>query len=332
MTNKSDIKSLIKKFVENQASEEEIELLQEHFKTPEGLKCMDEVINEYAADFDRPHLTLSSNALQESLRAVERSKRSLPLTSIIRVVAATFIGIILLVGLYFYFQTSSLVVYKTVARQKTTITLPDNTVVTLNGNSSLSYRDNWEDEKRRSVDLSGEAFFNVISDAEKPFVVNTSGISVRVLGTTFNIKSYDDDERVETTLIEGKVVIEKSSEIHVQPETIELLPHQQATFNKENNLIIVKKVDLANEVAWLTGSLVFEDEPFSEIIKDLERWYGTKITVKDKSSLQCRFSTRIEGESLEEVLRLFSLSGDAKYQFHKDQVSIEGSLCNQLKH
>jgi ferric-dicitrate binding protein FerR (iron transport regulator) len=219
-------------------------------------------------------------------------------------------------------------IYKTEAGQKKTITLPDNTIVTLNGNSSLSYLDNWKEERFRSVNLSGEAYFQVTSNAQKPFVVNTAGISIKVLGTTFNVKSYDEDERVETTLVEGKVSIEKVTKDHPAHEIIELLPDQKATFSKESREIILEQVTPESEAAWIRGSLVFEDEPFSEIIKDLERLYGVKIIVKDKAALQCTFNIRLEGESLEEVLKLFSLSEEVKYRIEDRQAWIEGNLCD----
>jgi ferric-dicitrate binding protein FerR (iron transport regulator) len=222
----------------------------------------------------------------------------------------------------------SLLIYQTEAGQKKEVTLPDNTIVTLNGNSSLSYRNNWKDKRFRSVDLSGEAYFKVTSNAQKPFVVNTAGISIKVLGTTFNVKSYDEDERVETTLVEGKVSIEKVTKDQPAPEIIELSPDQKATFSKESREITLKQVKPESEAAWIRGSLVFEDEPFSEIIKDLERMYGVKIFVKDKAALQCTFNIRLEGESLEEVLKLFSLSEDVKYRIEDRQAWIEGNLCD----
>jgi transmembrane sensor len=332
MINKSDMKSLVRKFVENKASEDEIELLQQYFKTSIGLKDLDQIINEYAADFDKTHLAQSSHDDHEDFTAKEKNDMSLfSPGKMLRAVAATFIGIVMLASIYFYIsQVYTVTVHKTIAGQKTTIILPDNTIVTLNGNSSLSYRGDWKEENLRSVILTGEAYFKVTSDVQKPFVVNTSGISIRVLGTTFNVKSYDDDEAVETTLVEGKVVIEKDAEENAVPESIELLPDQKAIFSKNSKQIVLENVKPESEAAWVKGSLVFEDEPFSEIVKDLERWYGAKIIVKDKASLRCRFNTRIENESLEEVLKLFSSSGNVKYSIQDgNQVWIEGSLCNK---
>ena len=144
------------------------------------------------------------------------------------------------------------------------------------------------------------------------------------------MKSYDDDDEVETTLVEGKVIIEKNAEEHVTSESIELFPDQKAIFSKNSKQIVLKNVKTESEAAWVKGSLVFEDEPFSEIIKDLERWYGATIIVKDKASLQCRFNTRIENESLEEVLKLFSINGNMKYSIQDaNHVLIEGSPCNR---
>ena len=326
------MKSLVRKFVENKASEDEIELLQEYFKTPAGLKCLDQIINEYAADFDKTHLTQSSYDRYEDLPSKENRDRSLRSPGkMLRAVAATFIGIAMLAGIYFYIsQVYSVTVYKTVAGQKTTIILPDNTSVTLNGNSSISYLGDWKKENIRSVVLTGEGYFKVTSNVQKPFIVNTSGISIKVLGTTFNVKSYEDDDAVETTLVEGKVVIEKDAEELAVPESIELLPDQKAIFSKNSRQIVLENVKPESEAAWVKGSLIFEDEPFSEIVKDLERWYGAKIIVKDKASLQCRFNTKIENESLEEVLKLFSSSGNVKYSIQDgNQVWIEGSLCNK---
>lgn len=332
MANNTDVESLVRKFVENKASEDEIELLQEYFKTPIGLKYLEQIIDEYALDFDKAHLSQSSDDPHEDIAAQENQEVSLVFRRrMIRSVAAAFIGIMMVAGIYFYAsRVFAVTIHKTVAGEKKTITLPDSTVVTLNGNSSLSYRGHWEQEALRSVILSGEAYFNVRPNAQKPFVVNTSGISIKVLGTTFNVKAYDDDEIVETTLVEGKIVIEKEAGENAVLETIELLPDQKATFSKKGRQIVLEQVKSESEAAWVKGSLVFEDEPFSEIVKDLERWYGITIIVKDKASLQCRFNTRIDNESLEEVLKLFSSGGNVKYHIQDvNQVWIEGSLCEK---
>lgn len=338
MDNRIDMKSLVRKYVENKASNEEIELLQEYFKTPAGLQCLDEIINEYAADFDKAHLTQSSHIDDEDQFTDVKRRGSVfsqhnDLSSGRKwfAAAAAFIGMAMLAGVYFYIsKESSATVYKTIAGQKSTFILPDNTIVTLNGNSTLSYRGNWKNENTRSVILTGEAYFNVTSNAQKPFIVNASGISIKVLGTIFNVKSYDEDDAVETTLVEGKVLIEQNVGETISSESIELLPDHKAIFSKNSKQIALMKAQPEREAAWVRGSLVFEDEPFYEVVKDLERYYGARITVTDQASLQCRFNARIENESLEEVLKLFSLNSNMKYSIDDDKhVRIEGSLCSR---
>ncbi len=320
------MESLIRKFVENKLSEDEIEQLQEYLKTPEGLICFGRVMDEHAADFDNAYLIKTKPDVAGAPAVTKRSRYP-----ILRLAAAAFTGLAIMTGIYFYVASKyALTVYQTAAGQKTTITLPDQTIVILNANSSLSYRNNWNKEKRRTVTLSGEAYFKVTHDREKPFVVNTTDISIRVMGTTFNVKSYDEDESVETTLVEGKVLIEKQRDSSASPEVIELFPDQKATFSKNSNQIVLNEVKTETEAAWVKGSLIFDDEPFSEIVKDLERWYGAKILVKENASLRCRFNARIENESLEEVLKLFSSSGSMKYHIGEDnQVVIEGTLCDE---
>src|SRR5687767_10606529 len=126
MANKNDIESLVRKFVENKASEHEIELLQEYFKTPIGLKYLDQIMDEYAADFDKAHLAHSSHDAHEASTLEENGRSLLFSGRMLRAFAATFIGMVMLAGIYFYIsQVYSVTVYKTVAGQKTTITLPD---------------------------------------------------------------------------------------------------------------------------------------------------------------------------------------------------------------
>jgi ferric-dicitrate binding protein FerR (iron transport regulator) len=287
---------------------------------PQFLPNTDEALKSYLLQLESPQLSLS-NAFSPIL-----TNEKLSSLRWYRYAAA----VIVLAGIFFLGKDRIIYKYsRTAFGEVRRIELPDKSTVVLNANSVLRVPRFGFGKTSREVYLNGEAFFDVVGNPSKPFILHTSAINITVLGTAFNVKSYEDDERIETTLIEGKVVIEKTLEKNLTMETLELLPDQQATFDKKNRQIIVEAIDRASEVAWLSGSLVFENETFSEIIKDLERRYGVKIIVNDKSSLQCRFSTRIERESLAEVLKLFSLSGDAKFQFNADRVLVEGRLCNQ---
>jgi ferric-dicitrate binding protein FerR (iron transport regulator) len=246
-------------------------------------------------------------------------------------IAASTVIVLTVAFIYVFINTStSAVVFETLPGEKITVTLPDETIVMLNGNSTLSYdQDTWDSQQLRPVRLTGEAYFKVKSDKARPFVVSTSGITIRVLGTTFNVKSYDEDHEIETTLIEGKVLIENEGGSGRQAETLELLPEQQATFTKASRTLALRNVPAKRAAGWVSGTLVFEDEAFADIIKDLERWYGVRIVVRDKSAMSCRFNSKIERESLEEVLKMFSATSEMKYFFRdKTNVVIEGNVCS----
>lgn len=318
------MESIVRRFVENKVSPEELTLLEAYFKTQEGLRCLERIIDEHQADFDHPHLILSDvhTSMADSPKAVNpfRSWASL---------AAAVAGVMIIAFTYFYMSKSNTTIaYKTAPGEKNTITLPDGTVVTMNGNSFLSYSERDWNGDTRPLQFSGEGYFKVKSNPAKPFIVNTSAIAIKVLGTTFNVKSYDEDPAIETTLVEGKVQLERHVEHKSEPETFELSPDQKATYRKDSGKIVMQEIHAAKEVAWVNGSLVFEDEPFSEIVKDLERWYGVNITVEDRSSLNCRFNAIVENESLEQVMQLFTVIGNVEYRFIDDHsLVIKGSIC-----
>jgi transmembrane sensor len=209
--------------------------------------------------------------------------------------------------------------------KRSLISLRDGTKVWLNADSRLKYSD-FTGHPAREVFLEGEAFFDVAENKERPFIVNTSDIAIKVLGTSFNVKSYPDEQKIETTLVEGKVSIESKDD---QPKQVSLLPNQKAVFEKESGKIILEnEVDVEPYTSWKNGALSFDDQPFSEIVFELERWYNVTIHIEDKSSLACRFSAKINNKTLKEVMELFKSSDGIQYRIDGDEVFITGKLCD----
>ncbi len=205
------------------------------------------------------------------------------------------------------------------------IVLEDGTNVWLNANSSLKYARNFWEKGTREVSLAGEAYFDVAENAEKPFIVRTSGIAIKVLGTAFNVRSYAGDNIVETTLIRGKVTIASDTEDSVN---ITLLPHQQAIFSTRSRKIELKEtVNTEDHIAWKNGWMVFDDKPFSYIKETLERWYDVTIILEDENSLSCSFSGKFKGKTLEEVLEIFRNTEAIHYRIDGSRVFISGKLC-----
>lgn len=227
---------------------------------------------------------------------------------------------------------------------KSHIILPDKSIVTLNSGSSLKYSSSDFDAGRRSVALTGEGFFNVSKDTKRPFYVITSGIKVKVLGTTFNIKAYADENIEETTLISGKVEIFSSSDKTEQGMPIVLRPNQSAVFvksentihkndntervNPENSIVKLRKIDLMSSskteqtISWKENRLVFENESFSTLVIKLERWYDVKILVTYPELNSTRVTGKFDKETLEQVLKALATVTPFRYDIKQNHVRI----------
>ena len=211
--------------------------------------------------------------------------------------------------------------------QKSVLFLRDGTQVWLNAASKISYAKDFIKKNTRDVYLEGEAFFDVAHNAEKPFIVHTSSIKIKVLGTSFNVKSYSEEKTIETTLVHGKVRIEQSDENGNRIGDVELKPNQRAIFNKESKIINIKEIVADNSGSWKRERLVFDEESIDNVILQMERWYNIKIHVENKGNLDCKLTASIENENLEEVLKLMEASHNIRYTIAGSEVFIEGTLC-----
>lgn len=212
--------------------------------------------------------------------------------------------------------------------QKSVLFLSDGTKVWLNAASRISYVKDFSGRHTRDVYLEGEAFFDVAHNAKKPFIVHTSSIRIKVLGTSFNVKCYADENTIETTLVRGKVRIEQSDTKGNRIKGVELRPNQQAVFDKESKVININQVVAHKSGAWKQDRLVFDEESIDNVILQLEKWFKVKIHVANKGNLDCRMTATIEKESLEEVLKLMETTNPIHYTVEGDDVFIEGTLCD----
>ncbi len=198
-----------------------------------------------------------------------------------------------------------------------TVVLPDGSTIVLNANSSLTYPITFTDSIRK-VTLIGEAFFDIKRDVTKPFIVTTDHINIRVLGTSFNVKSYPKDEKVETTLVTGKVEVFQQQ----KEKPIVLEPSQRAIFDKEKSNIKVDRVDSKNIVAWQEGKLIFDKTPLKQVVLDLNRKYNVEFTIKSDSLLQYKYTGEFDNLTLKEVLELIKMSSPINYKYVNNKVML----------
>lgn len=150
------------------------------------------------------------------------------------------------------------------------LSLEDGTLVHLNSQSVLEFPAHFAGNKRE-VFLEGEAYFSVHSDKERPFIVHTQGMDVRVTGTVFNVRAYRDEAFIQTTLVNGQVAVITETGEH------SLLPEQQAELNLLTKQTIVRQVDTDDYTAWVNGWFVFKDERLEEMMNSLARWYDFEV-------------------------------------------------------
>jgi ferric-dicitrate binding protein FerR (iron transport regulator) len=244
--------------------------------------------------------------------------------------AAAFFVIAISAYAYLTPFSSGLTIVENRKGEKSILYLPDGTKVWLNAESRISYRESFENDSIREVELDGEAFFDVTENKKKPFIVKTSQLQVKVLGTSFNVRSYENQNTIETTLVHGRVMIELnggSSDVHSR-EPILLNDNEQAIYSTASKKMSLHSVKAESATSWRVGKLTFINKPFSEIEEELERWYGVEIRLEDEGSASCRFSTTIENEPINKILDLFKTTSGIAYEMDDKVIVIKGHLCS----
>ncbi|MBR5350233.1 MAG: FecR domain-containing protein [Prevotella sp.] len=186
------------------------------------------------------------------------------------------------------------------------VVLEDGTEVWLNADSRLRYPEIFEGNERR-VEVTGEAYFKVAKNVEKPFYVVSGGQEVRVYGTQFNVHAYDDEATIFTTLVEGSISLRP---IHGNKSELMLTPGKQALFNKDDASASVRKVDTEVVTSWRSGVFVFEDQNLEQIMRTLSRWYDFEYEFADNKVASTVFMGSIPRYgSFAEVVEIFKKMG-----------------------
>lgn len=174
--------------------------------------------------------------------------------------------------------------------------LPDGTTGWLNSNSSVEYNGNFV--HNRQVTLKGEAFFDVFKDSKRPFILNTPEINIKVLGTKFNIASYEDETTVDVVLEEGKLIFSDKN----MKESYTMKPNELLIYDKTRKDISTEVVQPQKYSSWTEGKLVFRNDPLDIIVRRLERWYDIDVEVNGNYLQDLRWRATFVDESLEQVL------------------------------
>jgi transmembrane sensor len=228
----------------------------------------------------------------------------------------------------------------TKAGDKASITLPDGSKVRLNGDSRITYED--FRNKTREVYLSGEAFFEVAKDKTKPFIIHTRTITLKVLGTAFNVRSYDNEKETETSLVHGSVEVtlrnRPDQKIYLKPGEKLLvknvpvdtsLKYRKLKRNEDTPIAVLTTMHYYGndsssvETSWTKNQLIFNDEPLDKIALNLERWFNVRVTIMNESLKKQKYTATIEeDDKLEDVLEALKLVEGLRYTLKNKEVII----------
>ncbi|WP_417443550.1 FecR family protein [Joostella sp.] len=195
--------------------------------------------------------------------------------------------------------------------------LPDGSKVWVNSASSIKFPESFSANKR-IVELEGEAYFDIVKDPRRTFVVKTNLTEISVLGTSFNVSNYDNDTFFSTTLAEGKIKLVNTND----PENEVILnPGERAVLNNDGTQDIkVENVDVDVYTAWIKGKFYFERETLEDLFKKVGRWYNFNPVFLDEGLKQSLFTGAVSKENdLEYLLKMISKSSKIKYKITKNK-------------
>lgn len=190
---------------------------------------------------------------------------------------------------------------------RTQFSLPDGSTGWLNSGSILSYPVRFNSE--RTVTLNGEAYFDVVKNPNAPFIVDARQVKVKVLGTSFNVVSYDRDSISEVIVASGKVEVSSAGQLLAS----KLLPSERLVLNRSKNRFSTSTVDIQNYTSWKTGKLIFSNDNLDEVVRKVSRFYNVDFEVNGNVNRTELFRAILEEESLEEVLRYMKLTMSIDY-------------------
>ena len=219
---------------------------------------------------------------------------------------------------------------------KSKVVLTDGTVVFLNADSKLSYGKDFNTQERE-VTLSGEGFFDVTHDENRPFIIHTEKADIKVLGTAFNVKNYPKDVYMETSLLRGKIEVtlkdEAGKKIILNPSEklivskANLLANNKMMKSDQRNLLSVTHITMKDSVAvetfWMHNKVAYINKPLHEITAELERLFNVNVVYKSENTKNYRYTIYAEDYDLKEVMQVLKLSGKINYTINKNEVIIE---------
>ncbi|MBN2482484.1 MAG: FecR domain-containing protein [Bacteroidales bacterium] len=194
---------------------------------------------------------------------------------------------------------------------RSNLVLSDGSIVWLNSGSKLKYPGQFENV--RKVFLEGEGYFEVESDTKHPFIVETRTLNIEATGTKFNVSAGENDSRIEITLLEGKIEVNKNDEAKATAFISDLQPNQHMTYDMLTGDFHLLNQNTDKYIAWKDGKLIFRNDQMIDVVKKIGQYYNVEIELRDNELMSYRYRATFENESFDEVMKLLKLSSPIDY-------------------
>jgi transmembrane sensor len=218
--------------------------------------------------------------------------------------------------------------FKTAMGERRQITLPDGSTLTLNAGSTVKIPSDFAME-RRVIELTGEAFFDVVHNVKKPFLVKTSKLITRDIGTSFDIKAYPDDKNTMVAVLSGRVGIDVKTANGSKLLVSAINEDQMLEYDQRNSRHDIKHVNASHIAAWKTNELYFDAVTISDMARVLERNYNIKILVKGSEHNSCLYTAKFTNEPIGKVLNIVADLSGSTWEITKNQITINVKNCRQ---
>ena len=185
--------------------------------------------------------------------------------------------------------------------------LSDGTKIWLNSESEVEYPIVFPSGERR-IRLQGEAYFQVASDKSSPFIIEMGKVQVQVLGTSFNLRAYQDEEMIQTTLVEGRVCM------FTGKKRILLYPNEQGAIELKTGNLVKKQVDVQAYIGWKNGRFIFERQTLEDIMRTLSRWYDVQVVFQSEKARHIEFTGNLRRyDDFGQIVSMLALACPAKF-------------------
>lgn len=316
--------NIVEKYIRGSISEEEYNELQQQIQNDSDSSVGDMLNECWQKDLN---IHVMPRAAKERTRRqinekIKKDMRRVWFKRASTIAASILIPVLIISTVYFYKEMDH---YKQIPNivsvnkgQRAGITLPDGTIVHLNSESKLTYTPDFNG-KLREVVLEGEAFFEVTPNKEKPFIVKTSVFNVEVLGTSFNVSVYNDENIVETALMEGKVKLTMQG---CPSKPVYLTPSQKFIYSRSDRQGTISIMEGDTELAWKQGILAFSAEPLEEVFRKIERWYGVTMHYDKESLVNDNFTGQFKMISIQEMMNILRMHYNLKFKIENNDIYI----------